>query len=470
MLFDPESFQNIVRRHENWRERWDAFAVDESLIPDPDVFENAVAELMRRLDDTYPFFHPHYAGQMLKPPHPVAVLGYLAGMLINSNNHALDGGPATGNLEKELLGELAGMVGYDPFLGHLTSSGTIANLEALWISRELHPGTAIAFSEQSHYTHARMCHVLGIRGIEVPVNVAGKMDVQLLRALCLSENIGTVVATIGTTGLGALDPLPEILALQNEFGFRVHVDAAYGGFYGLLACGDDPLTDDAIFSALSQSDSIVIDPHKHGMQPYGCGCVLFRDPSVGRFYKHDSPYTYFTSNELHLGEISLECSRAGASAAALWLTLRCFPLRGDAGLGLILRRCILAAREWASLLRTSTLLYLAMEPELDIVTFFCGTQSMRASSISECTDAIFTMAMCDREEPLYLSKLRVKTSLLNVRYPEIVADSEWTLILRSALMKPEHQGYVPELNRRAEEYARRVLSTANVPEHFDQGD
>jgi tyrosine decarboxylase/aspartate 1-decarboxylase len=76
----------------------------------------------------------------------------------------------------------------------------------------------------------------------------------------------------------------------------------------------------------SQADSIVIDPHKHGLQPYGCGCVLFRDPAVGRFYKHDSPYTYFTSKQLHLGEISLECSRAGASAVALWATQQLLPL------------------------------------------------------------------------------------------------------------------------------------------------
>ena len=73
----------------------------------------------------------------------------------------------------------------------------------------------------------------------------------------------------------------------------------------------------------------MIDPHKHGLQPYGCGCVLFRDPAVGRFYKHDSPYTYFTSKELHLGEISLECSRAGAAAVALWATQQLLPLGRD---------------------------------------------------------------------------------------------------------------------------------------------
>ena len=110
--------------------------------------------------------------------------------------------------------------------------------------------------------------------------------------------------------------------------FRVHVDAAYGGYFRLIA---DALDEPArrAYAAMGQADSIVIDPHKHGLQPYGCGCVLFRDPAVGRFYKHDSPYTYFTSKELHLGEISLECSRAGAAAVALWATQRLLPLHPD---------------------------------------------------------------------------------------------------------------------------------------------
>src|SRR5260370_39982370 len=75
--------------------------------------------------------------------------------------------------------------------------------------------------------------------------------------------------------------------------------------------------------------SLVIDPHKHGLQPYGCGCVIFSDPSVGRLYHHDSPYTYYTSSELHLGEISLECSRPGAAAVALWATQRLVRLVRD---------------------------------------------------------------------------------------------------------------------------------------------
>src|SRR5256885_3998399 len=105
----------------------------------------------------------------------------------------------------------------------------------------------------------------------------------------------------------------------------IYADAAYGGYFVLA----ENLRVDAkhAFARIGEADSIVIDPHKHGLQPYGCGCVLFRDPGVGRLYKHDSPYTYFSSAELHLGEISLECSRPGASPPALWATHVLLPLK-----------------------------------------------------------------------------------------------------------------------------------------------
>src|SRR5437899_3580038 len=110
-------------------------------------------------------------------------------------------------------------------------------------------------------------------------------------------DVGTVVASMGTTATGSVDPLREILALQSKFGFRIHVDAAYGGYFVLT----ENLAEEAkqAFARIGEADSIVIDPHKHGLQPYGCGCVLFRDPGVGRLYKHDSPYTYFSSGELN---------------------------------------------------------------------------------------------------------------------------------------------------------------------------
>jgi glutamate/tyrosine decarboxylase-like PLP-dependent enzyme len=148
---------------ERFQRRWGPYERHRALEVDPEQLAAAWREYAKRLDDNYPFFHPRYAGQMLKPPHPVAVAAYLAAMTINPNNHALDGGPATGAMEKELVKDLAALFHLPgDTLGHLTSSGTIANLEALWVARRLHPGKAIAFGQEAHYTHERMCGVLGV--------------------------------------------------------------------------------------------------------------------------------------------------------------------------------------------------------------------------------------------------------------------------------------------------------------------
>ena len=179
------------------------------------------------------------------------------------------------------------------------------------------------------------------------------MDLTHLEAALKSGEVGTVVATLGTTGAGAVDPLPAILDLREKYRFRLHVDAAYGGYFRLASNLDGDAA--RAFERITEADSIVIDPHKHGLQPYGCGCILFRDPAMGRWYKHDSPCTYFTSQELHihggaaavgrqpvqpglsrpsflqrvhciLGRSASSARAPGRSAVALWTTQRLLPL------------------------------------------------------------------------------------------------------------------------------------------------
>jgi glutamate/tyrosine decarboxylase-like PLP-dependent enzyme len=427
--------------------RWHAYDLDETLrLPEAKARE-AIDELIERLRDNYPFFHPSYAGQMLKPPHPIASLAYFIAMQINPNNHALDGGPATAKMEMEVVAEMARMFGYEAHLGHLTSSGTIANLEALWVARSLHPDKAIAFSTEAHYTHSRMCEVIGAKTIEIAVDARGRMDLDDLRQKLRTHRIGTVVMTAGTTALGAVDPIDQALELQREFDLRIHVDAAYGGFFRLLADGG-PLDEEvsSAFRAIASADSVVIDPHKHGLQPYGCGSVIFRDPAVGRLYKHDSPYTYFTSNELHLGEISLECSRAGAAAAALWTTLKCFPLESESGLGAVLKKTREAALRWAKLIEDSDQLRLILQPSLDIVNFYAVTNGLRASEISQLTHRAFEALMNDAEHPIYLAKFNAKPYLF--AGGDLIWDAEMMTVFRSVLMRPEQLDYVPVLHQR----------------------
>ncbi|MBV8082229.1 MAG: aminotransferase class V-fold PLP-dependent enzyme [Candidatus Eremiobacteraeota bacterium] len=382
---------------------------------------------------------------MLKPPHPVALAAYLTAARINPNNHALDGGPATAALEQEAVAQLAQMFGYQTHLGHLTSSGTIANLEALWVASRLHPGKRIAFSSEAHYTHARMCEVLGIETAVLPVDAGGRLHVEAL-AKCGGE-IGTVVVTPGTTAAGAVDDVYAVTNLAHERGWRVHADAAYGGFFTLIAALPEAEMNHASWAALAACDSIVVDPHKHGLQPYGCGCVLFADPSVGALYKHDSPYTYFTSRDLHLGEISLECSRAGAAAAALWTTLRVLPLRAHEGLGPVLLACRRAAIAACDRADEGALLTSVVRPELDIIALAPMRRGERAkaSTVSARTETLFTNLMRDRERPFYVAKWRVGGGLIGNVLPTVEWDQVGCTVLRSVLMKPEHGAAVDDV-------------------------
>ena len=437
--------RTAVAEMAHWMEEYGGFRPHPSLDVDADALERATGELRARLRDNYPFFHPRYVGQMLKPPHPAAVIGYVTAMLINPNNHALDGGPATARMEKEVVAQLAAMFGFEPHLGHLTSSGTIANLEALFVARETHPGRGVAYSAEAHYTHSRMCHVLGVEGTSVPAAADGTMDLTALEEVLRTGRIGTVVATTGTTGLGAIDPVHDIVVLCRRYGARVHVDAAYGGFFRLIADDRPDGVAAAPFAAIADCDSVVVDPHKHGLQPYGCGAVLFRDPGAARYYLHDSPYTYFTSDELHLGEISLECSRAGAAAAALWLTLRLLPLTAD-GLGAALRPGRRAALAWAELMAGGDELTLYQRPQLDILTYYPSRD--RLSDVDMASAGVLTRGMrLPPAESLFVATYTVDADALAARGHRVVADVARGRILRSVLMKPETEDCVPALHR-----------------------
>jgi len=400
--------------------------------------QSVLTEVAIRLKDNFPYPHPLYAGQMIKPPHAVARLAYTLALWFNPNNHALDGGRASSVMEKEAVANLASMLGFNTHLGHLTSGGTMANLEALWVADRLHPGKIIVASSQAHYTHSRISEVLKIPFKSVPVDANARMDVQELEAMLKSNDIGTVVVTTGTTATGSVDPVIQIIELQRKYKFRIHIDAAYGGYFKLA----ENLSEHArlVFDALHQADSIVIDPHKHGLQPYGCGCVLFKDPSVGQLYKHDSPYTYFSSNDLHLGEISLECSRAGASAVALWATQKFLPMEKNSLFAKNISTCHKSAIDFYQKLMHDERFVVPFEPELDIVVFAIKDKSASASSLK--AKEIFAKAA---ESGLHLALANLPAELFKNKMPDINWDQDTITCLRSCLMKPEHQEWLPEI-------------------------
>jgi glutamate/tyrosine decarboxylase-like PLP-dependent enzyme len=314
----------------------------------------------------------------------------------------------------------------------------MANLEALWVAGQLHPGKKIVASDQSHYTHKRISAVLQLQFAQVPTDDRGRMDLSALENTLGAGDVGCVVATEGTTGSGSVDQLPEILRLRERYGFRLHVDAAYGGYFTLASNLASETR--ASFDLIGHADSVVIDPHKHGLQPYGCGCVLFRDPQVGAIYKHESPYTYFTSSELHLGEISLECSRPGASAVALWATQRLLPLVQGGEFAAMLDASRDAAVQFARRLANDARWLLPFAPELDIVVW--APRAKTVAEISTLSQRIFDAAA---KHNLHLALIRVPAKFF-AQQPDLMASaSDTVLCLRSVLMKPEHRDWLDRI-------------------------
>jgi len=400
------------------------------------ALEDVLTEVAERLKDNYPYGDPLYAGQMLKPPHEVARRAYEMALKINPNNHALDGGRASSAMEKEAVAALAGMIGWDTHLGHLCGGGTMANLEALWVAGQLHPGKTVLASTQAHYTHKRIAGVLGLRFETIPCDRAGRMDVPALARRLAAGGVGTVVATMGTTATGAVDPLDAIVELRGRYDFRIHADAAYGGYFLLVK--DLAAETRRAFDRIGEAASVVIDPHKHGLQPYGCGCVLFRDPAVGGLYYHDSPYTYYTSTDMHLGEISLECSRPGAAAVALWATQRLFPLVPDGEFAKGLASGRAAAITLYERIKTDGRFVTGSLPELDILVW--APRAKRISEASALTQRIFDEAA---RRQLHLALVTLPVDLIDVQ--DMQRDGDTIFCLRSVLMKPEHREWADRI-------------------------
>ncbi len=246
---------------------------------------------------------PACAAHLHCPPLAVAVAADLAAAALNPSMDSWDQAPAGTALEPEVIAARADLVGYRAELaaGVMTSGGTESNLMGLLLARDhalrsggggdaartgLRPADAgrlrVLCSDAAHFSVARSAGLLGIGEdavVGVPVGADHRMDVAALhRELDALRAAGelpvAIVATAGTTDVGAIDPLPEIAAAAAEHGVRLHVDAAYGG--GVLF--SDRLA--GLLTGISRADSVALDLHKLGWQPVPAGVFLTRDAGL----------------------------------------------------------------------------------------------------------------------------------------------------------------------------------------------
>jgi len=444
-------------RHKRWRE---TVFDDDSLYDASLRFSASFQEDIERLQDTYkefldkfettiPYFHPRYAAQMLKDPAITAVLGYVATMLANPNNHAYEGGPVTTEMELEVVSDLLKLVGFEQGWGHIASGGSLANMEALWAVRDFRKEGKVVFSKGSHYSWKRICSILRIDDVgEIPVDAQYRIDLNQLESVLKKNRVMLVMANLGTTGCGAVDPIEEILALRQKYGFHLHIDAAYGGYMKTVLVGEDgqilPYDWNTIqlkefvyrnLIAMKDADSVTIDPHKHGLVSYGAGSVLYKDERFRDIILNTAPYTYHKTDKPNLGMFSLEGSRPGAAAAACWLTHRVIPL-DCTGFGAIIGECVKTAKNFYERLPELETLRPLTNPDLDILCFYHRGDGNSLKTMNEATLKIYqALSVENPRAPFILSKFVIDKETAQRLLPDTTIDDEYFVTMRAVFIK-----------------------------------
>jgi len=456
--FFKEMLAKAVDQHVSWRESFrpsdpylttakERYEADyrNTLYSTEDVLTNLSSKLQQ---DSLPWFSPRYIGHMNSDTLMVANLAYVMTMLYNPNNCAKEASPVTTELEIEAGHDLCGLFGYSPeqSWGHITSGGTVANYEALWLARnlkatpqalatiegakdlvaaytekqlmnlpvpvildmiaeterrgllhELQQATPrgrglkdqqfgkILIPRSKHYSWMKAVDILGLGSdsiVAVDVDANYRTDINDLKAKVeqlIQENtpILAVVTVVGTTEEGAVDPVHEISAYRREceqqhgVSFYLHCDAAYGGYVRAMFLDEnnDFLSDQALrqrqeqsglipegvawpkpsvyaaFKAMSDCDSITVDPHKSGYIPYAAGAIAIRDKRILKLISYEAAYVESgEGDDVVLGHNIMEGSKAGATAAAVWATHRTVPLNLD-GYGPVIGNGIVTA-DW----------------------------------------------------------------------------------------------------------------------------
>lgn len=375
-------------------------------------FETWHRRLLARLKGSIPSHSPRYLAHMMGDTLLPAQVGYTAAMLYNPNNVATEGSPVTTELEREVGEDLAGLLGFDPTtaFGHLCGGGTVANLEALWILRNLAlrpmaagrpedlgrldaealvalPSAppqapakpfAVLAPVTAHYSWIKAMDLLGLgRENLVPVAVddglrmdMDALETELERLAAEGRPVLACVGVVGTTEGGGVDPVDRILEVRKRHHarhgrwFLLHLDAAYGGYARALLRNEDgsirsftqvreqvPNATEAFhraMAAMGEADSITVDPHKLGFVPYPAGALVLRLSAMREAIGCHAAYLN-EADPTHLGSFILEGSKPGAAAAACWMAHRVVPL-DHTGYGAILSESFRSAQGLAELL------------------------------------------------------------------------------------------------------------------------
>jgi glutamate/tyrosine decarboxylase-like PLP-dependent enzyme len=286
--------------------------------------------------------------------------------------------PGAVRMENMLIRWMNDLVGYpEEASGNLTTSGSLANMIAMVVARDGKsiksadiPRSVIYLSKQAHHSIDKGIRVAGLGECIlrfVPIDekfkiIPDELEKRIIKDRADGLNPFLVIASAGTTDVGAIDPLVEIgdIAKRNDLWY--HIDAAYGGFFILTDEGEQKLR------GMEMSDSLIIDPHKGLFLPYGLGVVLVRDVEhLKRSFRFDAHYmqdAFAGPDEISPAEISPELTKH-FRGLRLWLPLQ---LHGVAPFRACLEEKLLLAKYFYEEVQKIGF-ECQIEPELSVVVY-----------------------------------------------------------------------------------------------------
>ena len=358
-------------------------ALPQELMPlAPSSEADMMADLERLVAGSMNPASPGWIGHMDPVPATAGILGEMVSAALNNNMLSLEMGPAFVGLERAMLEAQARLFGLPEGAGGvMASGGSLANLQALAVARNqalpniredgLMGETArplILASEVAHTSLQKAAMVLGLGAravVPVAADEAGRMDAGALAdAIAGARRDGAnpfcVVATAGTTVIGAIDPLEAIAEVARREGLWLHVDAAYGGAMVFSARWR------ANLAGIEAADSITFNPQKWLYVPKTCAMTLFRDAqSLADHFRIAAPYMADTGGLVNPGEVSIHGTRH-AEVLKYWLVLRHL---GRSGLEALIDAGMARAAHLQALVTARPWLQSAGAPDTNIVCF-----------------------------------------------------------------------------------------------------
>ncbi len=321
--------------------------------------KNAVLrELEKRLNRDLTYASGKILGSMCTEPHKLAKQVYMRYLEKNLGDPGLF--PATSELEREAIQMLGSLLSNPNAFGCIVSGGTEANILALWTARNLAKGRRreVILPISAHISFDKAADMLGLKLVKIKLNGQFQVDVKAVKEAITPKTLA-IVGIAGTTGLGVVDPLPELSEITEARDIYFHVDAAFGGFVLPFLKEMGFKVPDFDFK-LPRVCSITIDPHKMGLVPIPAGGILFRDRHAVETVIKRVPYLAGGEAE----QSTITGTRPGASAIAVWALLKHL---GKEGYKSIVKRCMELTWKLAREVSQIDGVTLVREPVINIV-------------------------------------------------------------------------------------------------------